>query len=277
MRDRTEDNPKRGCGSSLANGGDESKPRAEPGVNKCLLHTGVPPSGNPLEPRAISTVVAVPLVSGLPLLSASDTTVEVCRKQLGWLHMPGGHSKTITFAGKTCTDPGRGHIYYGARPIWVDFVIALLLLEALREVIQAVKSRFRRGRSGGSWKPRSREDPRPRGETAARGIPPSEQLLPGEDPSDLYGPSAPPQPSGRVRRARNPDDRVTGLPRPGDTFHDQGEIIPVQYVPARELVVGPDRHTGRPTCVHPRHKLNLGDVHRLFLSWERPPPLNLDP
>ena len=53
--------------------------------------------------------------------------------------MPEGYSKpAITFAGKTCTNPG--HIYYGARPVWVDFVVALLLLEAMREVIQAVKN-----------------------------------------------------------------------------------------------------------------------------------------
>ena len=189
--------------------------------------------------------------------------------------MPGGHRTDITFTGRGC--PSSGHFYYSPRPIWVDFVAALLLLEFLREIILAVKGWYRRRQCAARSSENCRS-PRTGSRPATRAPPPSEQLLPGESPSDLYGPSAPPLSSDRdrARRPRNPDDRTRGLPRPGDTFHDAGELIPVQYVPARELIVGPDSD-GNPTCVHRRHKLSLGDVHRLVITWNRPPPINLDP
>ena len=115
----------------------------------------------------------------------NGTTVTVCR---GKEHMPGGGYRTdVTFTGKGCSKPGQST--GGVRPIWVDFLVALLLVEALREAIQVVKGWFRRRRCVA----RSSEPRR-----AAHNPPPSEQLLPGEDPADLYGPSAPTQPSVRV-------------------------------------------------------------------------------
>ena len=178
--------------------------------------------------------------------------------------MPGGHQSEITFVGRNC--PSSSYSFHGARPIWVDFVVALLLLEALREAIQVVKRwvRRKRNRSGSKGVRRSAHAP-----------PPSELPLPGEDPADFYSPSAPPQPSGPGEGSQtitpSPSERRyrTRAFHRGDIVQegefDAGELVPVRYIPASEG-----------STLYPRHKLTLGNVHRLIVSFDRP-PVNLDP
>ena len=176
---------------------------------------------------------------------------EVAHRRAHSLQYMPPYTGSLTFPGRSCPSEDSSS-RRSTRPIWVDVLIALLILELLRAVgtclRRLVAKRYTRKRH------------------QSGGPPPREVPLPGETPAQFHAPSAPPAPFGTAV------EQPTLTPSPSERRH-----LPFYPRPVRDVHV-PVQYKQEPEDPRPntswtqlRRKLDLGDVCRLMISFDPPP------